>query len=159
VVEQATGDQAAALALVSEAARLTADRAGGHRFRGQHLADMVRVAAGPAPELARELVDDAKPTATRYRLAAATARAVLAEATDEPEPAAALYAEAAEGWSVYGQVLEHALALLGQGRCLARLARPDAAPVLRAAHERLATLGARPSAAEADALLRSLVAT
>jgi class 3 adenylate cyclase/tetratricopeptide (TPR) repeat protein len=159
VVEQATGDQAAALALVSEAARLTADRAGGHRFRGQHLADMVRVAAGPAPELARELVDDAKPTATRYRLAAASARAVLAEATDEPEPAAALYAEAAEGWSAYGQHLEHALARLGQGRCLARLTRPDAAPVLRVAHGRLATLGARPSAAEADALLRSLVAT
>jgi hypothetical protein len=46
--------------------------------------------------------------------------------------------------------------LLGQGRCLARTGGPDAAPVLRVAHERLKTLGARPSADEAAALLRGL---
>jgi tetratricopeptide (TPR) repeat protein len=155
LVEQASGDRAAALALVEEAARLTAERAGGRRFLGQHLADMVRVAAGPAPALARDLVDDAEATATRYRLTAATARAVLAEATGEPEPAAAHYAEAAAGWSAYGQVLEHALALLGQGRCLAQLGHPDATPVLRVAHHHLESLGARPPAAEASALLQS----
>ena len=153
LIEHATGDPSAALALVEEAAQLTAARAGGHRFRGQHLADMVRVAAEAAPSLARDLVADAQPSATRYQLAATTAKAVLAEATGEVEPAASLYAEAVEGWQAYGQVFEHALALLGRGRCLARLGRPGAAATLRAAHDRLSGLGARPFSAEASTLL------
>jgi len=158
LVEHATGDKAAALALVAEAAQLTADRAGGRRFLGQYLADMVRVAAGPAPALAQDLIDATEPTATRYRLAAATARAVLAESTGDPSAAAGLYAEAAEGWRAYGQVLEHALALLGQGRCLAALGHPDAGDLLQAARQRLKDLGARPSAAEASTLLDRVVA-
>src|SRR6266545_6690989 len=59
LVEQAGGDRVAALALAEEAVRLTADRAGGHRFRGQHLADLVRLTAEAAPALARDLVDHA----------------------------------------------------------------------------------------------------
>jgi class 3 adenylate cyclase/tetratricopeptide (TPR) repeat protein len=153
LVEHATGDRAAALALVEEAVQVTGDRAGGHRFRGQHLADMVRIAAEPAPTLARHLIADAQPTATRYRLAVTTAMAVLAEATAELDRAASLYAEAAEGWQAYGQVLEHALADLGQGRCLADLGRPEASPTLRAAQAQLSRLGARTFAAEASALL------
>jgi class 3 adenylate cyclase/tetratricopeptide (TPR) repeat protein len=158
LVEHATGDKAAALALVAEAAQLTADRAGGRRFLGQHLADMVRVAAGPAPALAQDLIDATEPTATRYRLAATSARAVLAESTGDPSAAAGLYAEAAEGWRAYGQVLEHALALLGQGRCQAVMGHPDAADLLQAAHRCLKDLGARPSAAEASILLDRVVA-
>jgi class 3 adenylate cyclase/tetratricopeptide (TPR) repeat protein len=159
LVEQAGGDKAAALALVAEAAQLTADRAGGRRFLGQHLADMVRVAADPDPALAQDLIEATEPTATRYRLAATTARAVLAESTGDPETAAALHAQAADGWRAYGQVLEHALALLGQGRCLAALARPDAADLLQAAHRHLKDLGARPPAAEASTLLARVLAT
>ena len=158
LVERASGDQQAAVALVEEAAELTAGRAGGRRFLGQHLADMVRVAAVPAPALAKALLDDAEVTATRYRLAAATAQAVLAESTGDLEHAATLYTEVAAGWSDYGQVLEHALALLGQGRCLAQLGRSDARPVLRVAHQRLVSLGARPTAAEAKDLLDHLPA-
>ncbi|MFL6221462.1 MAG: ATP-binding protein, partial [Actinomycetes bacterium] len=159
LVEHASGDRAAALALVTEAAQLTAERAGGRRFLGQHLADMVRVAAGPAPALARDLLEGTERSATRYRLAATTAQGVLAEATGDPQAAAALYAEAADGWHAYHQVLEHALALLGQGRCLAAMGRPDAADVLRVAHRRLKDLGARPSAAEADAVLNQAPAS
>jgi class 3 adenylate cyclase/tetratricopeptide (TPR) repeat protein len=159
LVEHASGDKAAALALVAEAAQLTAERAGGRRFLGQHLADMVRVAAGPAPALARDLLAATELSATRYRHAAATSEAVLAEATGDPEAAAALYAVAADGWHAYRQVLEHALALLGQGRCLAAMGRPDAAEVLRVAHQRLKDLGARPAATEADALLNQVLAT
>ena len=70
-----------------------------------------------------------------------------------------LFAEAADGWRAYGQVLEHALALLGQGRCLAALARPDAADLLQAAHRHLKDLGARPPAAEASTLLARVLAT
>jgi len=159
LVERASGDEPAALALVEEAAELAAGRAGGRRFLGQYLADMVRVAAVPAPALAKSLLDDAEATATRYRLATATAQAVLAESAGDPEHAATLYTEAAAGWSAYGQVLEHVLALLGQGRCLAQLGRPDARPVLRVAHQRLITLGARPTAAEAKDLLDHLPAS
>jgi tetratricopeptide (TPR) repeat protein len=154
LVAQATGDQAAALDLVTEAAQLAADRAGGRRFLGQHVADMVRVAAVPAPSLARELVDGAERTATRYRLTATAAAAALAEAIGDLEAAAPLYAQAAEGWSGYPQVLEHALALLGQGRCLTRMGRPEGEHMLRVAHQHLKSLGARPSAAEAAALLQ-----
>src|ERR671913_2148137 len=153
LVEHASGDHPAALALVEEAAKLTADRAGGRRFLGQHQADMVRIAAAAAPALAKSLIDDAEATATRYRLTATTAQAVLAEATGDAEHAATLYAEAADGWTTYHHVLEHALTLLGQGRCLAQLGRPDAEQVLRVAHQHLKTLGARPTATEAKKLL------
>src|SRR5215218_4750335 len=153
LVERASGDPLAALALVEEAAELTAGRAGGRRFLGQYLADMVRVAAVPAPALAKSLLDDAEATATRYRLAAATANAILAEATGDPEHAATLYIEAANGWSTYGQALEQALALLRQGRCLTQLGRSDAERVLRVAHQHLQILGTRPTAAEAMKLL------
>ncbi|MFL6252687.1 MAG: ATP-binding protein [Actinomycetes bacterium] len=153
LVAQATGDRPAALSLVTEAAQLTADRAGGRRFLGQHVADMVRVAAAPAPALARDLIAAAQPSATRYRLSATTAQAVLAESAGELERAAELFSEAAEGWGSYRQALEHALALLGQGRCLVGMGGNDGEHVLRAAHERLKALGARPSAAEAATLL------
>jgi tetratricopeptide (TPR) repeat protein len=153
LVEDATGDHPAALALVSEAAQLTADRAGGSRFLGQCLADMVRTTAGPAPALARSLLDQAEPTATRYRLTTTTATAVLAEATGDPAHAAELFAQAATGWNTYGHVHEQALALLGQGRCLVRLGRPEGEHVLRVAHQHLMALGARPPAAEAGSLL------
>jgi tetratricopeptide (TPR) repeat protein len=156
LVEHATGDHPAALALVSEAARITADRAGGGRFLGQCLADMVRIAAAPVPDLARSLIEQAEPTATatRYRLTTTTATAGLAEATGDPERAAELFAEAAIGWATYGHVHEQALALLGQGRCLLRLGRPEGEQVLKVAHQRLTALGARPPAAQAGSLLR-----
>jgi tetratricopeptide (TPR) repeat protein len=154
LIEQASGDHAAALALAQEAVQVTADRAGGHRFRGQHLADLVRLTAEGAPSLARGLVEQAQPTATRYRLTALTARAVLAEAAGDAERAAGLFAEAADGWKAYGQVLEHGRALLGAGRCLARLDRPEGPSTLREAHALFTRLGARPLATEAGTLLR-----
>jgi hypothetical protein len=155
LVAQATGDPQTALALVGEAAKLTTDRAGGRRFLGQHVADMVRVAAASAPDLARSLIDQADPTATRYRLTATTAGAVLAETAGDHEGAAERFAAAAAGWAAYGHVHEQALALLGQGRCLLRLGRPEGEPVLRVAQRHLTALGARPRATEATELLGS----
>jgi class 3 adenylate cyclase/tetratricopeptide (TPR) repeat protein len=152
LVEEATGGRAAAMELAAEAVRLTTERAGGHRFRGQHLADLVRLAAGPDPDLARELLATAQPSATRYRLTADTGHAVLAETTGEPERAAELYAAAAQGWETYGQVLEHALALLGQARCQARLGQTGAGAALEAAGRKLTGLGARRFAAQAARL-------
>jgi class 3 adenylate cyclase/tetratricopeptide (TPR) repeat protein len=154
LVERGSGRDQAALALVEEAAAITAERAGGRRFLGQHLADMVRVVAGPAPALARDLLAATEPTATRYRLAAMTANAVLAEAVGDPETAAAGYAQAAAGWTASTHALERALALLGRGRCLTAMGDPEAADVLRVAAGLLARLGARPAVAEAAALLQ-----
>ena len=48
---------------------------------------------------------------------------------------------------------EHAYALLGQGRCLAALSKPDAEAPLRAARELFASMGYKPALAETDALL------
>ena len=53
----------------------------------------------------------------------------------------------------YGHVLEHGQALLSAGRCQLRLGRPQAAPLLEEARTVLASLGARPLLAEADAWL------
>jgi hypothetical protein len=39
------------------------------------------------------------------------------------DSAASRYREAAVGWGKFGIVLEHALALLGEGRCLVQLER------------------------------------
>ena len=53
-------------------------------------------------------------------------RAQLAEAAGDHAEAVTLYAEAAERWRKFGNVPEHAYALLGQGRCLAALGEPEA---------------------------------
>jgi hypothetical protein len=48
----------------------------------------------------------------------------VAEASGRLEEAAGLYAAAAAGWDAFGFVLERALALAGEARCLAALGRP-----------------------------------
>jgi class 3 adenylate cyclase/tetratricopeptide (TPR) repeat protein len=154
LVEYAGGDQAAALALVQEVGRITGDHAGGRWYRGQHLPDLVRLCARAAPALARELVEHGRVDVTRHRVAMGTAMAVLAETAGDLEEAAVLYAEAAAGWSAYGHVLEHGLALLGGGRCLLRLGRAaEAASNLQAADDIFSGLRARPQADEASSLL------
>jgi tetratricopeptide (TPR) repeat protein len=87
---------------------------------------------------------------SRYPLAEHTtcaAHAALAEDVSDYDGAAALYAEAAERWRQFGNVPEHAYALLGQGRCL-RAAGP-----LHEARELFASMGYAPALAEVDALL------
>jgi tetratricopeptide (TPR) repeat protein len=155
LVAQAGGDRETALALAKETVRLTTERAGGHRFRGQYLADLVRLMAEAAPARARDLVERARPTAPRYHLAAQTARAVLAEMAGDAERAAGLHADAAGGWLAYGQLLEHGRALLGAGRCRARIGYPGSRAMLRDAHAVFTRLGAHPLAAKAEVLLRA----
>lgn len=82
------------------------------------------------------------------------ARAALAEAHGQVEAAATGYAEAAARWEGFGGRSEQAMALLGWGRCLLRLAEPArAAAVLQDAREILASCGMRPALDEADSLL------
>ncbi len=86
------------------------------------------------------------------------ARAALAEARAEHAEAAVLYVEAAERWQSFGEVPERGHALLGQGRCLLALGRPDAAAALREAREVFAGLGARRLVGETDAVLQPSLA-
>jgi tetratricopeptide (TPR) repeat protein len=91
--------------------------------------------------------------------ALSAANAALAEARGDLQAAADAYAEAADRWERFGVVPEHAFALLGQGRCLVGLGRTiEAAPVLRRAREIFDALGAVPSLAETDVLLRQAAA-
>jgi hypothetical protein len=58
----------------------------------------------------------------------------------------------------FGHALEHGQALLGLGRCLLALGRPDASGALAAARELFTQLDAGPLAAETDELLTEAVA-
>jgi hypothetical protein len=75
-------------------------------------------------------------------------------------PAAAdAFALAAAAWESFGNVYEHAQALLGQGRCLVDLGRAaDATAPLHQAREIFARLQARPALSETDSLLERAIA-
>jgi len=152
----------AATALASEAperaSRLLAevDQLQGFRetpYYARQLPGMIRTAliAGDA-ELARRLLAGFEPRNPLEEHALCAARAQLAEHA-EHAGAAARYAEAAEHWRVFGNVPERAYALLGQGRCLSVLGKPEAEQPLRDAREQFAAMGYKPALAETDALL------
>ena len=154
MLHQATGQSAAALALAAEADRVTRERDGGHWYRGQHLADLARVAAAtPGGRPLAEALAGGGQVYARHRLGAVTAEAVLAEADGDLERAAALHDRAADGWRRFGHLPEEGQALLGAGRCLRRLGRPQATARLEAARDLLGRLGAGPLEREAGAEL------
>jgi hypothetical protein len=72
--------------------------------------------------------------------------------------AALRYDEAAACWAGYGHQLERAQALLGAGRCLLTLGRPEGRLRLQDASAVLAALNAQPLLAEADAALSNTAA-
>jgi tetratricopeptide (TPR) repeat protein len=104
-------------------------------------------------DLAARLVVGVEPRWPLGEHALVTARAALAERAGELEAAVAAYAEAASRWALFGMVVEEAFALLGQGRCLAALGKPEAEKPLLEARTLFAKLGAEPALAEVDALL------
>ena len=89
----------------------------------------------------------------RNRHGLLTARAALAESDRAPDQAALRYDEAAACWADYGHRLERGRALLGAGRCLLALGRPEARLRLQDARAVLASLNAEPLLAEVDAAL------
>jgi class 3 adenylate cyclase/tetratricopeptide (TPR) repeat protein len=84
--------------------------------------------------------------------ARSSAAATLAEHDGRLAEAAAGYAEAAEGWQSFGNLPEHALALLGRGRTLTAMGHPDAPAARHEARAALDALGYAPAVAEIDAL-------
>ena len=159
-VEQAAGDHTAARGLLQEVQRLVGDRGGGRWYLGQYVAELVRVCLalgdrGTAEALAAQAHDGV----ARNRHGLLTARAVLAEAEGALDQAAQGYDEAAARWADYGHQLERARALLGAGRCLLTLGRPEGQLRLRDAHAALVALNAQPLLAEADAALGNTTAS
>jgi hypothetical protein len=103
--------------------------------------------------LAQRLSSGVEPVTPLHEHGVAAARAQLVEAAGEHADAAKLYAEAAERWRAFGNVPERAYALLGQGRCLAALGKPEAEAPLREARELFASMGYAPALAETETLL------
>ena len=108
--------------------------------------------------LAQRVFEDVEPRTPWAEHAVASARAQLAEADQRHADAAQLYREAGERWQQFGNLPERGYALLGQGRCLAALSKPDAEAPLREARELFASMGYKPALAETEALLAETVA-
>ena len=119
-----------------------------------YLPELVRTAIEAVDvEFARRLAGDVPSSPLeRQRVAYAMAQAELAEARGDHEDAAELYSSAEQGWRVFS-VPERAQALLGRGRCLLELRKPEAVAVLKEAREVFASLGAQLIIPETDALL------
>jgi hypothetical protein len=84
-----------------------------------------------------------------------SARAVLDEARGDLQRALETYDQAAGAWARWGHTVEQAYALLGSGRSLIRLGRPEeAGDRLEAARATFARLGDRQALDELDALPR-----
>jgi class 3 adenylate cyclase/tetratricopeptide (TPR) repeat protein len=108
--------------------------------------------------LAKRLADGLEPHYPLHEHALCAARAQLAEHAGDHAEAAALYAEAAERWRAFGNVPEHAYALLGRGRCLVALGQTGAERPLHEARELFDSMGYKPALAEAEALLEHTAA-
>ncbi len=105
------------------------------------------------PSLARRLAEGAEPRDPLTRHSLAAAQAQLVEATGDLAEAGRLYADAAERWERFGNVPEHAYALLGHGRCLAALFDPGAGEPLNRAKQLFASMGYKQALAETSGLL------
>src|SRR6266508_6395248 len=145
----AQGHRARASALLVELEKIVGIRA--DPYYASVLPELVRTAVAlRQPELANRLVDGVEPRTPPFEHALCAARAQLAEAAGGEAEAAPLYAEAGERWLEFGNMPERAYALLGQGRCLAILGKPEAEESLREARELFASMGYKPALAETD---------
>jgi hypothetical protein len=110
-------------------------------------------------ELAARLVRGVKPRTPLHDHALCACRAQLAETAGAHAEATALHAEAARRWHEFGDVPERAQALLGHGRCLVTLSRPEAEQPLDEALRIFTALGYRRALAETETLQQHTVAT
>ena len=116
---------------------------------------LVRTALGAGSlDLAVRLIQGYAPVSPHGQHMVVAASAALMEAEGDLGGAVASYAEAATRLEAFGNVPELAFALLGQGRALMALDRPDTAePVLGRSRDIFERLHAAPSLAVIDALL------
>ena len=148
----AAGDSSQTRALLAQIEQTQGARRAPYYAR--QLGAMLRTAfAAGDPDLARRLADGIEPRYPLHEHALCAARAQLAEHDGDHAVAAGLYAEAAGRWQQFGNVPEHAYALLGQGRCLLALEDSAAEQPLRRAAELFSSMGYRPALAETEALI------
>jgi class 3 adenylate cyclase/tetratricopeptide (TPR) repeat protein len=148
----AQGRSQQARGLLSELEQVAGIRA--DPYYASLLPELVRSALALSDSgLAASLLDGVEPRTPLTEHALRACQAQLAEAAGEHAQAVALYAEAAERWQEFGNVPERAYALLGRGRCLAALGKPEAEGPLREAQGLFASIGYRPALAETEALL------
>jgi hypothetical protein len=122
-------------------------------YREHYLADLVRLCIGTGNLAAAErIIGQVDAFATRHRISLVTADALMHEAKGEFQIACAGHLEAAPEWESYGNVLEHARALLGAGRCLRGVGLPADQHLARA-KEVFENLGAVSLLREAESLL------
>jgi class 3 adenylate cyclase/tetratricopeptide (TPR) repeat protein len=158
LVDEAVGKHQVARTLLDQLAK--DERARHASTFAYYLPDAVRAAVSSGDVAVAQALADGLPTDLPYNGHAVHAsQAVLAEARGQMPQAATLYAQAAERWERFGVVTERAFALLGQGRCLVEVGRPEGATEpLRTARGLFAAMGAQPSLAETDALLQRTAA-
>jgi class 3 adenylate cyclase/tetratricopeptide (TPR) repeat protein len=119
------------------------------------LPDLVRIALVLADaDLANRFLDRVEARTPLAEHALTATRAQLAEAAGNHNDAATLYADAANRWQQFGNKPEHAYALLGQGRSLTVLGKPEAEEPLGEAGSLFDAMGYKPALAETEALLR-----
>ncbi len=157
-VERARGNLHVGADLVREFIALTADLP---MYRLFDVPGAVRTLLDAGHrEAAERMVEGQDPQTLRERCSFLTAQAILAETRGDAEAGLELYDEADGLWARQGYVLRGGETLLGAGRCLLALGRPEEATArLRGAREVFADLGAGPLAAEADALLQRATGT
>jgi class 3 adenylate cyclase/tetratricopeptide (TPR) repeat protein len=132
-----------------------ATRVGAASYRARYLPQFVAIAiAAHRPELATALLESDYHSTGRTAHSVVAARGVLAEGTGDVDAALALHQDAAARWEEHGFVFGRAESLLGVGRCLVALDRPnEAALPLQTARALFQELGAEPSVLRADDLL------
>jgi tetratricopeptide (TPR) repeat protein len=129
LLENAQGRTAAAMPLLQEAAKIAARE---RTWLSVFMPDAMRILVSSgrvqeATELFGSLLSFDNLFAARDLNAKESAAALLAEAAGKTDDAVELFRAAARGWHDYGSVVEEAHALLGVGRCLIALGRPDEA--------------------------------
>ena len=110
-------------------------------------------------QLAAKLIHGVEQRTPLHDHALCACRAQLAEAAGTHAEAATLHAKASDRWHEFGDMPEHAYALLGHGRCLVTLSRPQADQPLHKAAEIFTALGYRPALAETQNLQRHTMTT
>jgi hypothetical protein len=119
-----------------------------------HLPRLARAAqALEDDDLLARLTAGVPSTLPRQQHALVTVRAIQAERAGDHAAAAALYADAADRWEQFTEMIEQGHALLGHGRSLAAAADPGADVALRRARALFDQMGARRRIDECDSLI------
>jgi class 3 adenylate cyclase/tetratricopeptide (TPR) repeat protein len=141
-----------AAALVEELDRTTEVNLSWHRE--QLICELVRIGVmSRKPDLAKHLLDRSQAFTARHRLALQTGRSTIDEALERYEAALHGYQECVVGWTEFGHAFETGMALLGAGRCLARLGRSESVDHVRRARDVFARLGAERMVTETNRYL------